>query len=179
MFKFLIFRELAKSNKIAYILVNLLKLKNEIMLHDQIKEEIKSAMKARDEVRLSTLRGLAAAFTSDIMAKGRKPDEKLSDEEALAVIKRLVKQRQDSIDQFRAGGREDLALAEQVEMDILKDYLPAQMPVEQIRAIAEAKKAELGVSDKAKIGILVGAVMKACKGQAAGNVVKEVIESLF
>lgn len=149
------------------------------MLHDQIKEEIKGAMKARDEVRLSTLRGLTAAFTSEIMNKGRKPDEKLSDEEALAVVKRLVKQRQDSIDQFQAGSREDLALAEQVEMDILKDYLPAQMPAEQIRTIAEAKKAELGVTNRAKIGILVGAVMKECKGQADGKVVKEVVERLF
>jgi uncharacterized protein YqeY len=149
------------------------------MLHDQIKEEIKSAMKARDEVRLQTLRGLASAMTAEVMTKGRKPNEKLSDEEALAVIKRLVKQRQDSIDQFRAGGREDLVASEEAEMAILKTYLPAKMPAEQIRAIAEAKKAELGVTDKAKIGILVGAVMKETKGQADGNVVKEIVESLF
>ena len=148
-------------------------------LHEQIKNEIKEAMKARDEIRLATVRSVSAAMTNELVAKRMKPDEMLSDEEALAVIKRLVKQRQDSIEQFRAGNREDLASAEEAELNILKVYLPAQMSVEQIRSIAEAKKAEMGVTDKTKLGILVGAVMKATTGQADGNVVKEVVESLF
>lgn len=149
------------------------------MLHEQIKNEIKEAMKARDEIRLATVRSISAAMTNELVAKRMKPDEMLSDEEALAVIKRLVKQRQDSIEQFRAGGREDLATAEEAELNILKVYLPAQMSIEQIRSIAEAKKAEMGVTDKTKLGILVGAVMKASAGQADGNTVKEVVESLF
>jgi len=148
-------------------------------LHEQIKNEIKEAMKARDEIRLATVRSVSAAMTNELVAKRMKPDEMLSDEEVLAVIKRLVKQRQDSIEQFRAGNREDLASAEEAELNILKVYLPAQMSVEQIRSIAEAKKAEMGVTDKTKLGILVGAVMKATTGQADGNVVKEVVESLF
>lgn len=148
-------------------------------LHEQIKNEIKEAMKARDEIRLATVRGVSAAMTNELVAKRMKPDEMLSDEEALAVIKRLVKQRQDSIEQFRAGDREDLANAEEAELNILKVYLPAQMSVDQIRSIAEAKKAEMGLTDKTKLGILVGAVMKATAGQADGNVVKEVVESLF
>ena len=148
-------------------------------LHEQIRNEIKEAMKARDEIRLATVRSVSAAMTNELVAKRMKPDEMLSDEEVLAVIKRLVKQRQDSIEQFRAGDREDLASAEEAELNILKVYLPAQMSVEQIRSIAEAKKAEMGVTDKTKLGILVGAVMKATAGQADGNVVKEVVESLF
>ena len=148
-------------------------------LHEQIKNEIKEAMKARDEIRLATVRSVSAAMTNELVAKRMKPDEMLSDEEVLAVIKRLVKQRQDSIEQFRAGDREDLASAEEAELNILKVYLPAQMSIEQIRSIAEAKKAEMGVTDKTKLGILVGAVMKATTGQADGNVVKEVVESLF
>ena len=148
-------------------------------LHEQIRNEIKEAMKARDEIRLATVRSVSAAMTNELVAKRMKPDEMLSDEEVLAVIKRLVKQRQDSIEQFRAGNREDLASAEEAELNILKVYLPAQMSVEQIRSIAEAKKAEMGVTDKTKLGILVGAVMKATTGQADGNVVKEVVESLF
>src|SRR3989339_842828 len=126
-------------------------------LHEQIKNEIKEAMKARDEIRLATVRSVSAAMTNELVAKRMKPDEMLSDEEVLAVIKRLVKQRQDSIEQFRAGDREDLASAEEAELNILKVYLPAQMSVEQIRSIAEAKKAEMGVTDKTKLGILVGA----------------------
>ena len=149
------------------------------MLHDQIKEEIKTALKARAKVRLQTLRNLVSAFVTEVTSKNRKPDEKLTDEEALVVIKRLVKQRQDSIEQFTAGGRADLAQAEEAEMAILKTYLPAEMPTEQIKAIALAKKTELGINDRAKIGILVGAVMKETKGQTDGKIVKEIVESLF
>ena len=148
-------------------------------LHEQIKNEIKEAMKAREEIRLATVRSISAAMTNELVAKRMKPDEMLSDEEALAVIKRLVKQHQDSIEQFRAGDRADLAEAEEAELNILKVYLPAQMSAEQIREIAEAKKAEMGVTDKTKLGILVGAVMKETKGQADGNVVKEIVENLF
>ncbi|OJI08343.1 hypothetical protein BK005_00855 [bacterium CG10_37_50] len=97
----------------------------------------------------------------------------------MVVIKRLVKQRQDSIEQFTAGGRADLAQAEEAEMAILKTYLPAEMPTDQIKAIALAKKTELGINDRAKIGILVGAVMKETKGQTDGKIVKEIVESLF
>jgi len=149
------------------------------MLHDQIKEEIKTALKARAKVRLQTLRNLVSAFVTEVTSKNRKPDEKLTDEEALVVIKRLVKQRQDSIEQFTAGGRADLAQAEEAEMAILKTYLPAEMPTDQIKAIALAKKTELGINDRAKIGILVGAIMKETKGQADGKIVKEIVESLF
>ncbi|MFA6416401.1 MAG: GatB/YqeY domain-containing protein [Candidatus Paceibacterota bacterium] len=148
-------------------------------LHEQIKNEIKEAMKARDEIRLATVRSISAAMTNELVAKRMKPDEMLSDEDALAVIKRLVKQRQDSIEQFRAGDREDLASAEEAELNILKVYLPAAMPIEQVRAVAEAKKTEMGITDKTKLGILVGAVMKATGGQADGAIVKEVVESLF
>ncbi|OHA58016.1 MAG: hypothetical protein A2370_01340 [Candidatus Vogelbacteria bacterium RIFOXYB1_FULL_42_16] len=148
-------------------------------LHEQIKNEIKEALKARDEVRLATVRGMSASLTNELVTKKMKPTEILTDDDVLIVIKRLVKQRQDSIEQFRAGNREDLASAEEAELNILKTYLPAQMSEEQIRAMAESKKAELGITDKTKIGILTGAVMKATGGQADGNVVKQIVESLF
>src|SRR5262245_51318146 len=107
------------------------------MLHDQIKNEIKEAMKAKQEVKLAVMRGIASAFTNELVAKKRKPDEKLSDEEALAVIKRLAKQRQDSISQFRAGGREDLAASEEAELVHLQAYLPATMSQAEIKKVAE------------------------------------------
>src|SRR3989344_9616852 len=97
------------------------------MLHQQIKDSIKEAMKAKDAVRLSVVRGLVSAFTNELVAKGKKPDEVLADDETLAVIKRASKQRQDSIDQFTAGGRADLAEKEQAELTIIKTYLPTQM----------------------------------------------------
>lgn len=148
-------------------------------LHTQIKSEIKEAMLAKDTVRLNVLRGVATAFTNELVATKRTPQEELSDEESLAVIKRLVKQRKDSIEQFTKGGREDLAKDEQTELSILEKYMPATLPKEEIRKVAEAKKAEMGVTDKAKMGILMGAVMKELKGNADGADVKEVVESLF
>jgi hypothetical protein len=148
------------------------------MLHQQIKDEIKEAMKAKDAVKLSVVRGLVTAFTNELVAKGKKPDEMLTDEEALAIIKRGSKQRQDSIAQFKAGGREDLAESEEAELKIIETYLPAQMGREEIEKIAKAKIAELN-ADKSKLGVLVGAVMKEAKGTADGNMVKEILEGLL
>lgn len=147
-------------------------------LQQNIKEQIKEAMKAKDEVRLSVVRGLAAAMTNELVAKGQKPTDELTDDEALAVIKRASKQRQDSISQFKAGGREDLANKEEAELKIIEEYLPAQMPREEIKKIAERKIAELG-ADKSKIGVLIGAVVKETNGAADGAVVREIIQELL
>ncbi len=148
------------------------------MLHEQIKGEIKEAMKAKDAVKLSVVRGLVTAFTNELVTRGKKPDDFLTDDEALAVIKRAKKQRQDSIEQFKAGGREDLAESESAELKIIESYLPAQMSREEVEKIAQAKIAELG-ADKSKMGMLVGAVIKETNGAADGNLVKEVVEQLL
>ena len=148
------------------------------MLHQQIKDSIKEAMKAKDAVRLSVVRGLVSAFTNELVAKGKKPNELLADDETLAVIKCASKQRQDSIDQFTAGGRADLAEKEQAELTIIKTYLPTQMSRGEIEKIAQVKIVELG-ANKSKIGILVGAVMKEAKGTADGSVVKEILEKIL
>ncbi|MBL7045114.1 MAG: GatB/YqeY domain-containing protein, partial [Parcubacteria group bacterium] len=95
------------------------------------------------------------------------------------VIKKQAKQRKDSIEQFKAGGRDELAESEEKELVILSAYLPEDMSREEVEKIAIAKKEELGVTDKSKIGILMGAIMKEAKGKADGTVVKEVVEGLF
>ncbi len=148
-------------------------------LQTQIKDEIKKAMLAKDAVRLTVMRGISAAFTNELVAKGRKPQEELSDEDGIAVIKRLVKQRKDSIEQFTKGGREDLAADEKAELAILETYLPATMSKEDIKKTAEAVKAKMGVTDKSKMGQLIGAVAKELKGKAEGSDIKEVVESLL
>lgn len=148
------------------------------MLHEKIKGEIKEAMKAKDAVKLSVVRGLITAFTNELVTKGKKPDDFLTDDEALAVIKRASKQRKDSIEQFTAGGRADLAESEQAELKIIESYLPAQMPREEIEKIAQVKIAEFN-GDKSKAGMIVGAVMKETKGTADGAVVKEVVDQLL
>ena len=149
------------------------------MLSEKIRQELTDAMRARDSLKMNTLRGLLAAFTNELVAKGIKPQEQIFDEDALAVIKRAVKQRKDSIEQFRKGNREDLAKKEEAELKILETYMPAQMTREQIETVAKQLKEKLGVADRSKIGVLVGAVMKELKGQADGAEVKAVVESLL
>lgn len=148
-------------------------------LHEEIKGQIKEAMIAKDAVRLTTLRGLVTAFTNELVATQRKPQDFLTDEEVLAVIKRSVKQRKDSVDQFTKGGRPDLADSEKAELVVLEKFLPATMPLDEIKKVAEAKKAELGVTDKSKMGMLMSAVMKDLKGKADGGDVKTVVDGLF
>lgn len=148
-------------------------------LQKQIRDSIKEAMMAKDTVRLTVLRGLTTAFTNELVAKGQTPQSELSDEDTLNVIRRNVKQRKDAIEQFTAGGRADLAESEQAELAILETYLPQMMSKEEIKTIAEAKKAELGITDKSKMGMFMGTLMKDLKGKADGNDVKEVVEGLF
>lgn len=148
-------------------------------LHNQISDQIKDAMRAKDQVRLTTLRGVLAAFTNESVALKRTPQDKLSDSEAISVIRRLVKQRKDSIEQFQKGGRQDLADAEQAELKILEEFLPAQMSEEKIREIVLKIKAESGEVDKSKMGIFMGKVMKETAGQADGSMVKRIVEELL
>jgi len=149
------------------------------MLHEQIKEQVKQAMLAKDPVRVTTLRSVVAACMNELVAKKRKPQEILSDEEVVEVIRRSVKQRKDSIDQFTKGGRPDLAEGEIAELQVLEAYLPTMMSLDEIRVVAQAKKLEMGEIDKSKMGQFMGAVMKDLKGKADGSDVKAVIEEMF
>ncbi|MEI8130209.1 MAG: GatB/YqeY domain-containing protein [bacterium] len=149
------------------------------MLHEEIKGKIKEAMLAKDAVRLEVLRGMVAAFTNELVAKGKKPQEMLSDEEAMAVIMRMSKQRKDSIEQFTKGGREDLVAEEQAQLAIIETFLPAMMSKADVETVARVKQAELGITDPTKKGMLMAGVMKDLKGKADGMLVKEVVDSLF
>ena len=134
---------------------------------------------AKDTVRLEVLRGMTAAFINELVAKGRKPQEMLSDEEVMAVITRMSKQRKDSIEQFTKGGREDLVAEEQAQLAIIETFLPELMGKDEIEKVARAKQAELGITDAAKKGMLMSAVMKDLKGKADGMDVKQVVDALF
>lgn len=149
------------------------------MLQQKIRDQIKIAMLAKDKVRLDVLRGILSTFTNELVAKGKKPQDKLLDEDALAVISRLAKQRKDSIEQFTKGGREDLVKEEEEQLSVLTEYLPTMMARTDVEKIAIAKKEELGITDKSKQGQLMSALMKDLKGKADGMVVKEVVESIL
>src|SRR3989344_4547327 len=117
------------------------------MKHQELKDAVKTAMKERAEVKLSVLRGLLSAATNEAVAKGKKPDGELTEEELLSAISRGAKQRKDSIEQFEKGGRADLAAKEKEELSILESLLPPQMSPEEIETAVKAKAAEIGFTD--------------------------------
>ena len=149
------------------------------MIQDNIRTSITEAMKSRETEKLEVLRAIQTAFVNKLVATKRTPHDVLEDEEALAVISQLAKQRKDSIEQYTKGNRPDLAEVEVAELAILDTYLPTLMSEEAILPIAKQKKEELNIEDKSKIGMLIGSLMKDLKGKADGGDVKKVVESLF
>jgi len=148
-------------------------------LQGDIKSAITEAMKAREELKLSVLRGISAAIVNELVANKEKPDAELPDDKVLGVIGRLAKQRKESIDQFTKGNREDLADKEKTELEILNTYLPTMLSQEEIEKVAQKKKQELGITDGSGMGQLMGAVMSELKGRADGGDVKAVVEKLL
>ncbi|TSC85963.1 MAG: hypothetical protein G01um10148_871 [Parcubacteria group bacterium Gr01-1014_8] len=140
---------------------------------------MKVAMKARDDLRVQTLRGALAAFTNELVAKGKKPTEELDDAGAIVVLKRLAKQRKEAAVQYEKGGRAELAKKEADELKIIESYLPQTAGREDIEKVARAKKDMLGITDASGSGKLVGAVIKELGGSADGNDVKAVVAALF
>ncbi len=149
------------------------------MLHEQIKKGARGALKERNASLLKALRNIIAALTNDAVARGKTPSGILTDEEVVAVITRLSKQRKESIEQFEKGGRMELAQEEKEELAHLQKYLPEMMSEDEIKKVVFTKKTELDISDKSGIGKLVGAVMKELKGKADGSAVKKAVEESF
>ncbi len=146
-------------------------------MQEKIKAEIKPAMIAKDTVRLGTLRMIMAAFTNELVSQGHPPTDPLSDEDCMKVIKRLAKQRKDSIDQFIAGGRPELAEDEKAELAVIEAFLPAQMSEEEIETKIKAKLAESPL-DPTKKGQFIGMMMKELGDTADGAIVKATIDRL-
>jgi uncharacterized protein len=147
-------------------------------LHKQITDGIKDAMIKKDALRLTVLRNISSVFTNELLAK-KSMGKELSDEDAIVIIRRLVKQRKDSIEQFTKGNRMDLVKNEEAEMKILESFLPKMMEKDEIEKFVKAKVAEAGTLDKAKLGQFMGGIMKELKGKADGMIVKEVLEGLI
>lgn len=148
-------------------------------LHEQIRENIKESLKSGNKVRLEVMRGLVTAFTNELVASGKTPQDVLADEQALAVISRLAKQRKDSIEQFTKGGRMDLVAEEVAQLDILSEYLPKMMELSEVETFVKGKFAEAGAVDMTKKGMFMASIMKDLKGKADGSLVKEVVDKLF
>ena len=146
------------------------------MLHQKIEAELKSALKSGEKEKTGVLRFLISAIKNHQIEIKTKDEQYLADEEVVAVIRRQVKQRKDSIAEYEKGGRQELADKEKAELDILDNYLPAQAGEDKIREVVKAKMQELGITDKSGFGKLMGVAMAELKGQADGDAVKKVVE---
>ena len=141
-------------------------------LKEEITGKMKEAMKAGDKPTLSTLRYLLSAVKNKEIEKRRE----LADEEVLQVVSTLAKQRQDSIEQFRKGGRDDLVEKEVRELAILKAFMPQQLSAEEIQAVVDETAAEVGAEGMKDMGKLMKAVMAKLRGRADGRTVQEIVK---
>jgi uncharacterized protein YqeY len=132
-------------------------------------------MRARDTRRTATLRMAMAAGHNRRIELGRE----LTDDEMLEVVSRQVKQRRESIEQFRAGGREEMAQSEEAEAAILGEFLPEQLTGDELEAMVRSAVAETGASGPTDLGRVMGAVMPATRGRADGRVVSEVVKRVL
>lgn len=137
-----------------------------------VDNDFKEAMKAKEEIRLSTLRMLRTALKN----KQIDVQHELTDQEAMAVIKTMMKQYQDALNDFMNAGRTDLADRQQKELDILSGYLPPALSTEELESIVKNAVQSSGVTDAGKA---MGIAMKAVAGRADGTEVRKIVEKLL
>lgn len=148
------------------------------MTKQALRDELKNSMLAKNEIKTSVLRMLLSAINYYEIQKGGAGYE-ATDEDVLSVIQKEVKQHNDSIEQFKNAGRQDLVDKETKELEILKKYLPEQMSEEEIKKIVFETIAEIKPSGMQDIGKIMGALMPKVKGKADGNLVSKIVrESL-
>ncbi|GAB4270894.1 MAG: GatB/YqeY domain-containing protein [Deferrisomatales bacterium] len=140
-------------------------------LQERIDRELRGAMKARDAQRVSALRMVRAALQNKQIEKRGA----LDDGEILQVLATLAKQRRESIEQYRAGGREDLAAKEEAELRILEEFLPAQLGEAEIERLVREAVAQVGARGPKDLGKVMGALMPRVKGRADGKKVNEAV----
>ena len=144
------------------------------MLTDKIQEDLKAAMIAKDELRLSTIRMLKSAIQYHEIQKGGAGYE-ATDEDVIEVIGREVKKRNEAIELYKKGGREELAQKEEKELEILKTYLPEQMPEDEIRSLVKEALEQTGASSMSDMGKVMDALMPKVKGKADATLVSTLV----
>jgi uncharacterized protein len=148
-------------------------------LKDRISEDIKTAMKAQDKVKLEAVRGIKKVILekeSEVRAKGR---ESLTEEEEITLLSQQAKQRRDSIEQYQKANRTDLAAQEAQELTIIESYLPAQLSAEEVEATIRDIIQEVGAASPKDMGKVMGPVMQRLKGKADGKTVQTLVQKLL
>ena len=144
-------------------------------IYDELQADVKEAMKARAAEKVTALRTLMAQIKDATVNAGKD----VTDGEVAIVVSKAIKQRQDSVEQFRAGGREDLAVKEQAEIDLFRKYMPKQLDEVEIEALAAKAIAESGATGKADLGKVMKVLMPQVKGKADGKLVNTVVGRLL
>lgn len=144
-------------------------------LKERLNEDMKAAMKAREELRLSVLRLARAAIVNAEVAKGAE----LDDAGVVEVLEKEAKKRRESIEEFTKAGRADLAEKEQKELDILTAYLPQAMSTEELRALVRECIAEVGATSRKDIGAVMKVLMPKIRGRADGKAANQIVQEML
>lgn len=145
-------------------------------IKDRIISDMKKAMKEQDSFRLQVLRSLKSKLMEKEISERKGGEAKLSDEQAVEVLMKAAKQRKESIEQFKSGGRDDLVESEEKELKLIETYLPEMMNEEEIRDKVKAKIDQIGASDLQDMGKVMGALMSDLKGKAEGSVISRIVK---
>ena len=146
-------------------------------LKERIGEDIKSAMKAKDKIRLETVRGIKKAILEKEVALRPKGQDSLTEEHEIELLAQLAKQRRDSIEQYSNAGRDDLADKERQELAILETYLPEQINDSELESIVDEIIASVGATSPKDLGKVMGVAMKQLKGKADGKKIQALVKS--
>ena len=145
-------------------------------LKERLTDNIKTAMKAKDKIRLETIRSLKKAVLEKEVSVRPSGQETLTEEQELDILAQQAKQRRDSIAQYRSAGRDDLADKEAQELSIIEEYLPRQLSPEELSTILDETIAKVGATSPKDMGKVMGMVMKQLKGKADGKQVQEMVK---
>lgn len=145
-------------------------------LNKQLVQDMKEAMKDKDKTRLSVIRMLRAALQNEAIAKGV---ESLSEEDAMMIVSRQVKQMQESLEEFKAANRDDLIEKTEAELAVIEQYMPEQLTEAELEEIVKKAITSTGAKTKRDFGKVMGTVMPQVRGKADGSIVQQIVQRLL
>lgn len=149
------------------------------MLKETLSEDLKDAMRARDEVRLRTIRSLRAALLDQEISKREGGEATLSEQDELTIVRKQAKQRRDAIEQYEAAGRDDLMQKEAEELRVIESYLPEELSDDEVRSVVHQVIMAKGASSPQDMGRVMGDVMRLLRGKVEGHRVQQLVQTML
>ena len=149
------------------------------MLKDKLQEDLKAAMRARDDVKRRTLRSLRAALLEQEIAERQGGEAELTEAQEQAVLQKQAKQRRDAIAQYAAAGRDDLEAKEREELEVIESYLPQQLDEDEIRKVLHQVIAATGAASPRDMGKVMGEAIRLMRGRADGRQVQQLAQDIL